>query len=142
LKVIITFYANQTTHKVDHQIGALLLQRTQGAQPSIGLILRALADNTGVENNHISLFCARSSLIFEALQSGGNALRIGNIHLTAFSPNVILHVQYYNKGLQIARSSPDYTEEYEMTGKMSQLTDALNKDVQTFAAPVKKFINL
>ncbi len=90
-------HAHQAAHQVDHQVGVFLLERAQREQPSHGLVFGALAHHAGIEHDDIRLVGLCVGLVAEVLQGRGHALRIGHVHLAAFSPNVIFHVRYYNR---------------------------------------------
>jgi hypothetical protein len=66
-------------------------------QAAVGFILGALAHHASIQNNDIGLIGPLAGLVPQALQGRRQAQRVGHIHLTTFSPNVIFHVQYYNK---------------------------------------------
>jgi hypothetical protein len=83
--------ADQAAHQVDDQARVALLERAQGIQPAVSLVLGRLAHHAGVEHDHVGLVGLAGRRIAEAFQGRPDALGIGHVHLAAFGPNVVFH---------------------------------------------------
>ena len=84
---------DQAAHQVDHQSRVAGFERLERCQVADGLVLGALAHDAGVEHQHVGLRRAGGGPVAQALQGGSDPLRVGDVHLAAFGPNVIFHIQ-------------------------------------------------
>ena len=89
--------AHQAAHQVNHQVRPAFLQGFERVQPAVSLVLGALPHHAGVHDDHVSRFGLRGVLVAQVFQGSRDPLRIGNVHLTAFSPDVVFHARYYNR---------------------------------------------
>ena len=65
-------------------------------EPAVGFVFSALAYHAGVEHDHVRGVNIFRMVVAQLLQGGGNTLGIGDVHLTAGGPDVILHGEDYN----------------------------------------------
>jgi hypothetical protein len=89
--------AYQAAHEVNHHVGAFGFNGAEGAQAAVGFILGALAHNTGIHHQNVGLFDGGGIFVAQVLQGRRHPLRIGHVHLAAFSPDVVLHAADYNR---------------------------------------------
>jgi len=83
--------ADKTAHHADHFVRLFLLQFVEQPQPTECLIFGLLAHDTGVHDQNIRLIGVSRGAVAHALQFGGKKLRVSGVHLTAESPDVVLH---------------------------------------------------
>jgi hypothetical protein len=91
LKFVITLDADQAAHQVDDFIGVFALQRVEGREPAIGFILGGLAHDAGVQHDDVRRRRVARGLVAEFFQLGGDALRVGFVHLAAGGADEVLH---------------------------------------------------
>src|SRR5690606_6522224 len=87
----VAFDPDQAAHQSDDQIRILSFERAERVEATKGAIFSTLPDNTGVEDDHPSLGGIRSFFETQSPQSSGKAVAVGDIHLTAFCPDMIFH---------------------------------------------------
>ncbi len=92
----IPLHSHQAAHQVDHHLGTARLERTQSRQPAVRLVLCALPDDAGVQDDHVGLLGGGRGRVAQSLERRRHALRVGHVHLAAGSPHQVLHRPHYN----------------------------------------------
>ena len=82
-------------HQIEDHIWPLFFEGAQRGQPSMCSVLRALTHDAGIEHHDVCLFGYRRRAIAQPFELGRHSLRVGHVHLTAGSPNVIQHERHY-----------------------------------------------
>ena len=84
-------HADHAAHHADDLVGLLALQLAQHAESTQPLVLGALPHHAGIDDHDVGFIAIWRGAMTQLFQLGCQQLRVGNIHLAAESPNVILH---------------------------------------------------
>ena len=88
---LVALDADHAAHEVDGEIGVGGLERFEGAEAADGFVFGALAHDAGVEDDDLSVFGTGGGLIALLFEGRGDALGVGDVHLAAFGPDVVVH---------------------------------------------------
>ena len=83
----------QTAHYSDGGFRALFLVGLEGAEAAQRLVLSALADYAGIQNDDVGVLSPPCGDVAQLLQLIGQPPRVSDVHLTTNSPNMIVFHQ-------------------------------------------------
>lgn len=112
VETAIAAHPDEASHQVDDDLGPLGLQGSEGRQATIRPVLGALTDDARVQNDDVGVLGASARLIPQSLERRGDALRVGDVHLTAFGPDVVPR----HAGIITAGGRAGRTVEYHRSG--------------------------